>query len=235
MGPQPQDYELVKVYHPDATHGQRDLSPSVRNARFRAITHAYGVLRGRSDLSSIGGAWDNRDETMRAELWRRSRRSRSSSTAAAANSVRHESEDAQVWYSLVAFVLVGVSLPYSIYSFMIMNHPSFDPVHTPTSTFAHLSFLQIIAAMSSVSSHMDRVERNSQSAAANLAQARAEAQVHGMERRRMIRERVRSFHDAGETADGSGHPEMQHTSKVWQGETLHRETTLENVSKDERT
>lgn len=82
---------------------------------------------------------------------------------------------------------------------------------------------------------MDRVERHSQSAAANLAQARAEAQVYGMERRRMIRERVKSFHDTGETVDGSGHPETHRTSKVWQGEISHRGAGLENVSKNERT
>lgn len=115
-----QDYELVKVYHPDASDGQHDVSPSVRNAQFRAITHAYGILRGRTGLSSKGGtdAWDYHDEAMRAELRRRSRRSRSSSssTTTAANNVRHENtDDAQVWF-IVALFLVGVSLllPYSI-------------------------------------------------------------------------------------------------------------------------
>lgn len=72
--------------------------------------------------------------------------------------------------------------------------------------------------MSSVSSHMERVERHTQSAAANLAQARAEAQLYGMERRRKIRERVRSYHDARETLDESGRPEGHATSKLWQGE-----------------
>lgn len=89
--------------------------------------------------------------------------------------------------------------------------------------------------MSSVSSHMDRVERHTQSAAANLAQARAEAQVYGMERRRKIRERVRSFHDAGETVDGSGHPEMHDTSRVWQGGLSRGEAGPENALNDERT
>ncbi|KAN0088329.1 hypothetical protein V8E55_005386 [Tylopilus felleus] len=178
-------YELVKVYHPDASDGQHDVSPSVRNAQFRAITHAYGILRGRTGLSSKGGtdAWDYHDEAMRAELRRRSRRSRSSSssTTTAANNVRHENtDDAQVWF-IVALFLVGA-----------------------------------IAAMSSVSSHMERVERHTQSAAANLAQARAEAQLYGMERRRKIRERVRSYHDARETLDESGRPEGHATSKLWQ-------------------
>lgn len=136
LDPQPQDYELAKVYHPDATHGQHDVSPSMRNARFRAITHAYGVLRGRNGPSTTGGAgaWDNRDEAIRAELRRRSRRSRSSSTTAAADSVRHENTDnAQVWYSLMAFVLVGVSLP-SLCILHLLTHdlePSVLRSHTP--------------------------------------------------------------------------------------------------------
>ena len=68
--------------------------------------------------------------------------------------------------------------------------------------------------MGSVSSHMDRVEQHTQSAAANLAQARAEAQAYGMERRRKIREHVRSFRDAKETVDGRSHPEPHGTRKV---------------------
>ena len=116
------------MYHPDATHVQHDVSPSVRNARFRAITHAYGLLRGRNGLSSKGGAgaWDyyeSRDEAMRAELRRRSRRTRSasSSTTTDADGLRHENtDDAQLWYSLMAFVLVGVSLPsHGIFKLLI--------------------------------------------------------------------------------------------------------------------
>ena len=80
--------------------------------------------------------------------------------------------------------------------------------------------------MSSIISHMDRVERHTKSAAANLSQARAEAQVYGMERRRKIRERVRSFHDTRETADVSGHPEMHDTPSVWQGGHLRGEKSL---------
>ncbi|KAG6381832.1 hypothetical protein JVT61DRAFT_441 [Boletus reticuloceps] len=195
-------YELVKVYHPDVTHGQRGVSPSVRSVRFRAITHAYDVLRGRHALSSEApSSWDHhrsRDEAILAELRRRSRQSRSPSSTTTAGDVRHENTgDAQVWYALMAFMFVG-----------------------------------IIAAMSSVTSHMDRVRRHTQSAAANLAQARAEAQLYGTERRRKIRERVRSFHGARETVYESGLPEMDDTSKV----LLSREEMgLENVPKDGRT
>lgn len=120
------------MYHPDVIHGQHNVPPSVRNARFRAITHAYGVLRGR--ISSTGGAGsrDYGDEAMRAELRRRSRRSRSSTTTAA-DSVRHENgDDTQVWYTLMAFMLAGVSrLPCSL---MIIQHfgPSFHSF-----TYAH--------------------------------------------------------------------------------------------------
>ncbi|KAH0836878.1 hypothetical protein J3R83DRAFT_8674 [Lanmaoa asiatica] len=202
-GAQLQDYDLVKVYHPDVTHGQHDVAPSVRNARFRAITHAYGILRGRDGPTSnrSAGAWGyshSRDEAMRAELRRRSRRSRSaSSSTTTADSVRHGNTDvAQLRYTLVAFVLTAM-----------------------------------IAAMSSVNSRIEYVERHSKSAAVNLAQARAEAQVYGMERRRKIRERVRVFHEAGEMVNGSEHPEMHDTSK---GE-LSLGMTPKNVSNDDRT
>jgi len=80
---------------------------------------------------------------------------------------------------------------------------------------------------------MDRVERHTQSAAANLAQARADAQANGMERRRKIRERVRSFYE--ETVDRSGHSKMDDTSKMWQGGLMREETGPETVLKDERT
>ena len=92
----------------------------------------------------------------------------------------------------------------------------------------------MVAAMSSISSHMDRVERHSQSAAANLAQARTEAQVYGMERRKRIREHVRAFHEAKETQNGTEDPEMRHTSKVWLDQLPHRETRPRKVPNDER-
>ncbi|KAG8221154.1 hypothetical protein J3R82DRAFT_2700 [Butyriboletus roseoflavus] len=200
---------VASVYHPDAIRGQHDVSPSVRNARFRAITHAYSVLRGRRSTSSHGGVgtWDyyeSRDEAMRAELRRRSRRSgsASSSTTTADDSVRHENiDDDQLRY-----------------------------------TFMALAIAAVIVAMGSVSTHLDNVERHSRSAAANLVQARADAQVDGMERRRNIRERVRAMRDAEarEMVNGSTTPEMHDTSKLWQGEPPPAETGTENVSKDER-
>ncbi|KAG9313258.1 hypothetical protein JVU11DRAFT_6723 [Chiua virens] len=165
-------YELVKVYHPDVSHGYHDVPPSVRNAQFRAITQAYGVLRGWDGSTRNRAArdardfYESRDEAIRAELRRRARRSRSSSsTTATAANVHHGSvDDAHFRYTLVAVMIFW-----------------------------------IITVLSSLSSHMDRVERHSQSAAANLAQARAEARVHGVERRRMIRERVRAFREGTET------------------------------------
>lgn len=102
------------MYHPDATRGQHDVSPSVRNARFRAITHAYGALRGRHGHGGAG-AWDNRDsrdDAMRAELRRRSRRSRSapSSTATADDSVQH-GDDPHVRNTFVLLAFAAVSVP----------------------------------------------------------------------------------------------------------------------------
>ena len=92
----------------------------------------------------------------------------------------------------------------------------------------------MIAAVSSVSSSMDYAERHSQSAAANLIQARTDAQIYGMERRRKIRENVRAFHEAREMENGSNGPEMHDTSKAWQSEPPPGETGTENVSNNER-
>lgn len=111
------------MYHPDATHCQHDVSSSVRNARFRAITHAYGVLRGRNGLRSSAGAWDyreTRDEVMRAELRRRSRRSRSAPPTTTAENI----DDTQLWYTLTAFGLVGVSLPFLGISKLLIDDQS---------------------------------------------------------------------------------------------------------------
>ena len=41
------DYDLVRYHHPDSPHC-RSLEPAERHARFRAITHAYDVLRRKS-------------------------------------------------------------------------------------------------------------------------------------------------------------------------------------------
>ena len=41
-----QDYELVKVHHPDSPLCH-DVPPTIRHARFQAITNAYDVLKGK--------------------------------------------------------------------------------------------------------------------------------------------------------------------------------------------
>ena len=41
-----EDYELVRIHHPDALQC-RHLSPAIRRARFQSIAHAYDVLRGK--------------------------------------------------------------------------------------------------------------------------------------------------------------------------------------------
>ena len=63
-----EDYELVRVHHPDAPHG-RDLSPAVRRSRFQAITAAYDVLRGKKSAASMYGPGD----IYRQEIERRRR------------------------------------------------------------------------------------------------------------------------------------------------------------------
>ena len=42
------DYDLVKVYHPDAPSSSSTSSSQTRHAQFQAIKHAYDVLRGKA-------------------------------------------------------------------------------------------------------------------------------------------------------------------------------------------
>ncbi len=64
-----EDYELVRVHHPDSPNGH-NLSPELRRSRFQAITAAYDTLRGKwSGGSGSNGA----DDIYRQELDRRRR------------------------------------------------------------------------------------------------------------------------------------------------------------------
>ena len=70
----PEDFDLVKIYHPDSIHG-RDVPDKVRRARFQLITHAYDVLRGKNTLASLTASRDHWwNDPVRAELERRRRR-----------------------------------------------------------------------------------------------------------------------------------------------------------------
>lgn len=86
----------------------------MQNARFRAVTNAYGALRGRSARSRPRTAeWDyyeTRDEAMRAELRRRARRSEFASSSS--TTTAPETDDSEVRYTIMAFVLVGVSFHF---------------------------------------------------------------------------------------------------------------------------
>lgn len=47
-----QDYELVRIHHPDSIHG-RSISPRLRHARFQCITAAYDALRGKRAHANV--------------------------------------------------------------------------------------------------------------------------------------------------------------------------------------
>lgn len=63
------DYELVRTHHPDSP-ASRTLPPSVRHARFHAVTKAYDMLRGRPK-AHLGH--NSADDVYNAELARRRR------------------------------------------------------------------------------------------------------------------------------------------------------------------
>ena len=54
------DYELVKMYHPDAPH-LREVPSNVRHKRFQAVSAAYEVLQGKKGSwgsSELDGAYE---------------------------------------------------------------------------------------------------------------------------------------------------------------------------------
>jgi hypothetical protein len=61
------DYELVRVYHPDALQSS-SLSPESRHKRFQSIAAAYDILRGKTTGRETGSSWGG---TMDAEIFRR--------------------------------------------------------------------------------------------------------------------------------------------------------------------
>lgn len=81
-----EDYELVRVHHPDSPQC-RDLPANVRRARFQSISHAYDVLRGKqTQHRTRDPVWE--------ELERRRRYSRRADTA-----FHHGAFDYQYTYS----------------------------------------------------------------------------------------------------------------------------------------
>jgi len=70
----PEDYELVRVHHPDSFHSRAsDLPKRIRDERFSAIKDAYDVLAGKKPghPSQWNGPNSGRDWELRSELERR--------------------------------------------------------------------------------------------------------------------------------------------------------------------
>ena len=65
------DYELVRIYHPDAP-ASRTLPPEKAEARFHAITAAYDALRGKTPLSESGEPLPRRKDyhDLSTAMWR---------------------------------------------------------------------------------------------------------------------------------------------------------------------
>ena len=72
-----QDYELVRVHHPDSLHSRTsDLPKRIRDERFGAIKDAYDILTGKrpSHASQWNSPYSGRDWELRNELERRRHR-----------------------------------------------------------------------------------------------------------------------------------------------------------------
>ncbi|TFK83614.1 hypothetical protein K466DRAFT_554769 [Polyporus arcularius HHB13444] len=171
-------YELVRVHHPDSSHG-RDLSPLVRRHRFQAITAAYDVLRGRKSAASMNGPGD----IYRQEIERRRR----AQAAYAASRMRSEhayqhpsgaqwsaSADDR-WKDRIILFVGLMALGAGLGPALVW--PSYTASYQ-----AHLTASQ------------------------NLAAARREAREHGEERRREISKRVKEYKEkeAREQAEREG-------------------------------
>ncbi|KAF9232443.1 hypothetical protein BU15DRAFT_81236 [Melanogaster broomeanus] len=158
----------------------RTISPEQRTVRFQAITKAYGILRGRVPAPGPGARHSADDDIIRAEL----RRRRPSKQTYDGRTRPGFSDSAWGWED------GGGGFAGTRASEM---------EQTPRSrweeglNYAPIAAVVIvtIAAVGLRSFHAQQVEHHTQTAAANLAQARADAQEFGMERRKQIRERVR--------------------------------------------
>ncbi|KIJ65375.1 hypothetical protein HYDPIDRAFT_110422 [Hydnomerulius pinastri MD-312] len=186
-------FDLVKLYHPDAAHAHA-VPPAQRTARFHAITRAYALLqRGEAP-------WDrpSMDEYMRAELRRRRpRRPPSRAYRAGAAPSWDEgpasagSSGSGTWPSNPTLAVINVPLLLFLGG-KAQAAAAFSPrdlrlfFRCVLTISAFVSIGGIVHAFSQTHARKAR----HQTAAANLAQARAEAQEFGMERRRQIRARV---------------------------------------------
>jgi len=156
----------VRVYHPDSPHSRVwNVSQKVKEERFRRITDAYDVLRGKRSASY--GRWDGpeRDWGLRDELERRRRRadvygSGSSGWTEGGGAWTASPDDRDKDRFLVAVGLLCLAVAVG---------PTF------------------------MWSHRNHMEERHLSASANLAQARKEAREFGEERRAEIKKRVTEF------------------------------------------
>jgi hypothetical protein len=62
-----QDFELVRIYHPDTAHAQ-GIPLDVAEARFHAITKAYNVLQQSTHSSGLAEPFDSEAEEIKKRL-----------------------------------------------------------------------------------------------------------------------------------------------------------------------
>ena len=89
-----EDYDLVKIHHPDSAHC-RHLDPSIRHARFQSIRSAYDYLMGKGYTSSgsYDSAFSELDRIRRAqEAHRRARRRAAEFAARTEHAIEEGSE-----------------------------------------------------------------------------------------------------------------------------------------------
>ena len=87
-----EDYELVRVHHPDSPHSRAsDLPKRIRDDRFSAIKDAYDILSGKKPgyASQWNSSNSGRDWELRSELERRRYRGTSWGPQAHAYSQSH--------------------------------------------------------------------------------------------------------------------------------------------------
>ncbi|KAI9455033.1 hypothetical protein F5148DRAFT_1300683 [Russula earlei] len=155
-------YELARYFHPDSPVAQA-LSPSVRHARFHAITTAYDILRGRSHAHISYGSTDDAyaaelARRRRQHAWRQAYHSRAPPDSAEAGG---SSDMDDAWKDQV-IIVVGLA------SIVVGFAPALLSLHTIPNA-------------------------RHRAASANLAEARAAARTFGDERRAAIRARVAEF------------------------------------------
>lgn len=165
------------MHHPDSAQC-RNLAPEVRHARFQSISHAYDALRGRRSPEAAAS------DPFRQELERRRRQQHFDTAAHPRRDFEAQGADDR-WKDQLIIAVGLVVRPSPLRPCVLLTRGA-------QSLAVGLGPALIFGGPS---------DQHHRSAAANLAQARAEARELGEQRRLEIKRRVREHREQAALQD----------------------------------